>query len=256
MNTDLRQLIHDSLKSDDLLQKNWSSLVLAACDGRDALDGVLQNAKTTAKADEKATATTHAGAYLTSLTVEGFRGIGPRQTLTLTPGPGLTIVVGRNGSGKSSFAEALEVLLTGDSKRWMDRSKIWKEGWRNLHQVKTAAIEAKLDLEGGGQAAVGCSWDAEAGLEAQKSVAQIKGKTKTTLQALGWTAALESYRPFLSYNELGSMLDEGPSKLYDALSLVLGLEDLVNAQTALAECRLARQKPSATLQAGTVSSAT
>ena len=38
------------------------------------------------------------------------------------------------------------------------------------------------------------------------------------------------------------MLDEGPSKLYDALSLVLGLEDLVNAQTALAEARLARQK--------------
>ena len=101
----MRQLIHDALKSEGLLQKNWSNLVLAACDGRDALDGVLQTAKTTAKADEKATATTHAGAYLTSLTVEGFRGIGPRQTLTLTPGPGLTIVVGRNGSGKSSFAE-------------------------------------------------------------------------------------------------------------------------------------------------------
>ena len=94
MNTDLRQLIHDSLKSQELLQKNWSSLVLAACDGRDALDGVLQNAKTTAKADEKATATTHAGAYLTSLTVEGWGG-----------SPGLTIIVGRNGSGKSSFAE-------------------------------------------------------------------------------------------------------------------------------------------------------
>jgi len=243
MNLDLRQVVSSRLSSDGVVQKDWSSLVLAACDGRDALDSVLQNAKATAKTDEKTTATTHAGAYLTSLTVEGFRGIGPRQTLTLTPGPGLTIVVGRNGSGKSSFAEALEVLLTGDSKRWMDRSKIWKEGWRNLHQVKTASIEAKLDLEGGGQATVGCSWDAEAGLEAQKSVAQVKGKTKTTLQALGWTAALESYRPFLSYNELGSMLDEGPSKLYDALSLVLGLEDLVNAQTALAECRLSRQKP-------------
>ena len=130
MNSDLRRLVHDRLISEDLVAKNWSGLVLAACDGRDALDGILQNANTTAKADEKTTATTHAGAYLTSLTVEGFRGIGPRQTLTLTPGPGLTIVVGRNGSGKSSFAEALEVLLTGDSKRWMDRSKIWKEGWR------------------------------------------------------------------------------------------------------------------------------
>ncbi len=101
MNNDLRRLVHDRLNSEDLLSKNRSSLVLAACDGRDALDGVLQNAKTTAKADEKATATTHAGAYLT---VEGFRGIGPRQTLTLTPRPGLTIVVGRNGSMRSDGA--------------------------------------------------------------------------------------------------------------------------------------------------------
>ena len=38
------------------------------------------------------------------------------------------------------------------------------------------------------------------------------------------------------------MLDEGPSKLYDALSLVLGLEDLVNAQAALAKSRLERQQ--------------
>ena len=135
------------------------------------------------------------------------------------------------------------MLLTGDSKRWSDRSKIWKEGWRNLHQAHPAAIEAELLLEGGGHAKVGCSWDAGAELDAQKTSAQLKGKPKTTLQALGWTDALVSYRPFLSYNELGSMLDEGPSKLYDALSLVLGLEDLVIAQTALADCRLARQKP-------------
>ena len=43
------------------------------------------------------------------------------------------------------------------------------------------------------------------------------------------TDALVTFRPFLSYNELGSLLDEGPSKLYDALSSILGLEDLVEA---------------------------
>ena len=59
-------------------------------------------------------------------------------------------------------------------------------------------------------------------------LAPEKRKSKTTLQALGWTDALESYQPFLSYNELGSMLDQGPSKLHDALSLVLGLEDSLN----------------------------
>jgi len=97
-------------------------------------------------------------------------------------------------------------------------------------------------LEGQGQAKVVCAWDEGAALEAQKGFVQPKGKPKTSLPALGWKDALVSYRPFLSYNELGSMLDEGPSKLYDALSLVLGLEDLVNAQATLAKSRLDRQQ--------------
>ena len=52
----------------------------------------------------------------------------------------------------------------------------------------------------------------------------------------------QSYRPFLSYNELGSMLDEGPSKLYDALATILGLDELVDAQDALQKARNAREK--------------
>ena len=106
----------------------------------------------------------------------------------------------------------------------------------------SGGIEAELLLEGQGSAKVVCAWDDGAALEAQKAFVQPKGKPKTSLQALGWKDALVSYRPFLSYNELGSMLDEGPSKLYDALSLVLGLEDLVNAQAALAKSRLERQQ--------------
>jgi recombinational DNA repair ATPase RecF len=242
MNADLKHIVYDRLSTEDHLKKNWAGLVLAACDDREAADALLLNVKATAKPDSKEPSSSHVGAYLTSLTVEGFRGIGPKQSLSITPGPGLTIVVGRNGSGKSSFAEALEVLLTGDNRRWADRSKIWKEGWRNLHQNHPAAIEGEMVLEGGGKTTVSCSWDEDSALEAQKVIVQPKGKTKTTLQAIGWSDAMKSYRPFLSYNELGSMLDEGPSKLYDALSQVLGLEDLVHALTVLADCRLERQK--------------
>lgn len=47
MNNDLRQLVEKRLESEGLLQKNWSSLVLAACSGGDALQRLLvQNAKT------------------------------------------------------------------------------------------------------------------------------------------------------------------------------------------------------------------
>src|SRR4029077_3003951 len=91
---------------------------------------------------------------------------------------------GRNGSGKSSFAEALEVLFTGDSRRWVGRSKIWKEGWRSLHHPDAAVIDADLLLEGQGPLRVTSTWDAAAPLESPKSVVQPKGKAKTSLKEL------------------------------------------------------------------------
>ena len=50
------------------------------------------------------------------------------------------------------------------------------------------------------------------------------------------------YRPFLSYSELGTMLDEGPTKLHDAVSSVLGLDELTAAEKALRAARLARER--------------
>jgi recombinational DNA repair ATPase RecF len=238
-------LVSSRLEADGCLGEPWSALVLAALEGRERLDAELAGRAAQSEDAESGPATAasaRTGAFLASITAEGFRGIGPAQTLELRPGPGLTLVVGRNGSGKSSFAEALEVLFTGDSLRFRERAAVWREGWRNLHH-QASRLTARVLVEGEpGPCTVWRRWDDEAPLEASEAVARFEGRPSSGIEALGWTGTLRTYRPFLSYNELGSLLDEGPSKLYDALSAILGLEDLVLASTALQEARRTREK--------------
>ena len=134
MNDTLLRLVYDRLDRDAAVDEPWAELVMAACEGEAAVEAVLDEQHAAAPLPAPAaTASDPPGVFLSSISVAGFRGVGHKTTLEVSSGPGLTLVVGRNGSGKSSFAEALELLLTGENKRWADRSKAWSEGWRNLH---------------------------------------------------------------------------------------------------------------------------
>jgi len=243
MDAGLRSIVLARLEADDSVDDDgWGGLVLGALDGQKGLEAQLAgSAASPVRAAARASAAP-GGAFLRSIAVEGFRGIGPALSLELAPGPGLTLVVGRNGSGKSSVAEALEVLLTGDSLRWKERAAVWREGWRNLHHP-AASLNATFLVEGeAGPCVVSRRWADAAAFEVAEVGVERHGEAKADLDSLGWTGALRTHRPFLSYNELGSLLDEGPSKLYDALSSILGLEDLVEAQSALQEARRSREK--------------
>jgi recombinational DNA repair ATPase RecF len=233
----------DRLRRETPKGETWDTLVEAALEGGPVLESLLTDGQPPPlTAPESAAPARPATAFLRSITVEGFRGIGRPAALEFPAGPGLTLVVGRNGSGKSSFAEALELLLTGNTFRWAQRTKVWREGWRNLHHPH-ATIEAEFVLEGEkAPATVGKEWADDGTLESAPTSAQVRGKPKKDLAALGWAGPLVSYRPFLSYNELGSMLDEGPSRLYDALASILGLDDLVAAQERLGQSRKTREK--------------
>ena len=71
--------------------------------------------------------------FLSCIELEGFRGIGAERKLKFESEPGLTVVVGANGCGKSSFAEAAELALTGSVARISRGSKDTQAVWRNLH---------------------------------------------------------------------------------------------------------------------------
>src|SRR6266540_1156147 len=130
-------------------------LVLAACEGQDQLDAVLGGASMPRpRAGEHTGEGEPVGAYLSSVQVEGFRGIGPEAALGLVPGPGLTLVVGRNGSGKSSFAEALE-----------------------LHHTEPTRLRVDLIVDGqAGPTKVSRSWDADQGLDDGEVTVQRSGQ--------------------------------------------------------------------------------
>ena len=191
-------------------------------------------------------------AFLRSITVQGFRGIGPRATLELNAYRGITVISGRNGSGKSSFAEALEYALTGESYRFANRARHWRDSWRNLHAGEPAVIEVDFAMEpdddrAGSSATVGANWTAGADLAACRRWSQIKGHKRESVGALGWDQALVTHRPMMSYDELGGLLEDGPSSLYDALNRLLGLDEIADADNRLkaAEKRLGTQRKSA-----------
>ncbi|HEY8550568.1 MAG TPA: AAA family ATPase [Vicinamibacterales bacterium] len=226
----------------------WALHVLAAAESEEALarllDDGLEPARRPASRSKARRGTRDVPRiYLEAITVAGFRGIGPESQLKLRPGPGLTLVVGRNGSGKSSFAEALEVLFTGDSFRWMNKgSVVWKAGWRNLHHGNAPLIQAKLTVEGLGEVLVRREWAEGAALEDGETTVVTKENRRGTLADLGWDVAVGDYRPFLSYSELGSLIEEGPLKFSQALLKGLGLEQLEEVRKRLASAASQREK--------------
>lgn len=208
-------------------------LVLAALEGDQQLDEYLTTGTSTERAlrgEGAARAGAARGTFLSSITVEGFRGIGPATTLTLSPAPGLTIVAGRNGSGKSSFSEALELVLTGDTYRWKARSAQWRQQWRNLHHPDTR-ITVGLVEEGEDPLTIVASWPSSAASVEDHTVCHQRkgGRKRDGIDELGWKRSLDLFRPILSYDELGGMLEGRPSDLYDAIARVLGVEQIGDA---------------------------
>ena len=225
---------------DDSLNEHTRLVVLAALESPEDLAEALGAAGVAedpaALSNPPQPSATPVGAYLESISVQGFRGIGPKVTVPLQPGPGLIVIAGRNGSGKSTLAEALELALTGRNFRWdHKKGQVWSQVWRNLHEGDSAQIRIGIAEEGSGTTTIGVDWVAgdDVDVEAKTAWIQRAGQKREPVDALGWEVALEMYRPLLSYDELGHILEGTPSQFYDQLHRLLGLEQLTEAMERL-----------------------
>lgn len=242
----LHDQILERLLADESIDSRAVTLVDAACQGAAKLDEALAklgSAETSAKGDgPRQGKKVPVGAYLKRLELGGFRGIGPAVALEFQPGPGLTLLLGRNGSGKSSFAEGLETLLTAESRRWAERPKDWQRGWKNFHTDAGSFVEATFFVEGAEPIVLRRSWKADAALEdGELRVRRGSERLDAGLAALGWVEPLITFRPFLSHSELGALLTE-PSRLHDELKSILGLEEITIATSLLAEAKKTRER--------------
>ena len=164
------------IDGDTTLSEEATDLLLAACQGDYALAEAV-GGEPLPRPQRRSAAQPPpqpVGAFIASITVEGFRGVGPAHTLTLHPGLDLTVVAGRNGSGKSSFAEGLEVLLTGTTPRF-ETYAVFKDGWRNLHHRHPTRIVGEFYVEGApGTTVVERTWAAGADLEDSSCTVQTR----------------------------------------------------------------------------------
>ncbi|NBE79604.1 AAA family ATPase [Micromonospora rubida] len=226
-------LIFDRLADDDV-PTDTAELVLAAFGGDGDLASALAGHPTRLDPRSHEPDGPPDRIWLTSVTVAGFRGVGAERTVEIGPGPGITLVVGRNGSGKSSFAEAVELALTGDSARWAERTSVWRTGWRNLHTPDPCRIGVELRVDGEATPTrVTRAWPAGAELDdARVTVTSAQGR-HAGLAELGLARPLELYRPFLTAAELGRLAAGTQSQLFDALFAILGLDALTEADQRL-----------------------
>ena len=142
----IQDVLFQRLVKQERENDEFALYLLAACEGPAALAAYVEGrAEPRAQRQGRRCAATRCRRRMSRTSRSAVSRYRRRLDLRLTPGPGVTLVIGRNGSGKSSFAEAAEVAFTGTSARWAAKgSTEWQRGGATCtlpcHHVSSSSL--------------------------------------------------------------------------------------------------------------------
>lgn len=156
---------------------------------------------------------------LKSVTISAFRGFKKEQTIELDNN--LILIKGSNGSGKSSFVEAIEWLFYDEisrKKKSLCRSEYSGEFLRNLHAEKDQVtfVEAVLD-SGGKEIRLKKKL-----LSPEKKEYSVDGSSVEDFSPLGINLA-EVHKPILSQVEVKHYVETDPKDRFEETNKILGI---------------------------------
>ena len=161
---------------------------------------------------------------LKRLTVQGFRGFNEIRTIEFSPA--LTLVYGRNGTGKTSLGEALEWLLYGATTKRQRGDEISKREYRDTYR--------NVHFDGPGKPYVQVVVKATDGHERvlrrelnddETSEVLVDGDACPDFSHLGVASPFD--RPMILQHTLQDFIHMEPKSRYRALSAILGLDSLM-----------------------------
>jgi DNA repair exonuclease SbcCD ATPase subunit len=171
---------------------------------------------------------------LTSLSVEGFRAFARRQTFDLAASA--VIVTGSNGTGKTSFFDAVQWLLLGSIPRLIAlRTKRTDEYILNEYTApKPARVEAEMLLAGnvvnlsrtGNHERSDVTWSSSDGVQARGAEAEeLIRRSFISSDSISLEVGLLTFG-LLQQDVVRAVLHSRPSERYELLSRMLGLDRL------------------------------
>lgn len=168
--------------------------------------------------------------WLIRVEVSGIRGI-PESGMALDfeAGPGITIVHGANGSGKSSFAHGIDMAIHGSTAGGVVRAsgvagkaRVWAPV--PVHdQAPSGRVQLVLQQSTGDKLALTVKVPRDGEVEIQATRTPVGGVEEAVTLGSGWRAAAVAYSPVFAYAEWESYI-QNSKQLQEYLQrlLVLG----------------------------------